>query len=1117
MVRRSKKRNSESRLSVAVITEEEWMARTLKYVQRLQDLHTSSNLVKEAKEECTELMFQQLMNEKWKTYVSCDGLPDSEQPRDIRSFLFHLRTEEKANKKDDISWVLSVDERSILSQAPERQDFTRETLLETTRPEIGKFYDDTILRILETLKRVQQTLREEDTILSMPVTRVFEMAKMPAELYAEIVTFFDKLSYRVISSPESYMTAKGCMLADYCYKAKNFNFQLWGLQDVPVRFNYMTLPLLYADLGCVGVTVQLPLSVLHDNLTLRCIHFFFDPYSHLAKSYELPGDQGNTPICGIMNIEDSAASEWAAQVDIQEELMLKMSNQMQVYQDAVEYTKIAENKEMRLENKPPPKLPKKPQELPDGKVPDPYKIFLEREEQECKDFFMETFNPRNINLLPFEVNLRQYIMMGGIYSMVFLRKPKHTAFQKFNITMHEEGRTLHVEQLQADIGLEDEVDPSGTKRNHDFSLITEPDLHLNQDDLPYFIVTFKMPLHLCRWGEPMVCQFIEEEVQGPEPEVEELTEDVDKKHKKKPKKPRKSENPTSARRSTMSKSVAESQASADLSARGKPISHRSLAVRDSSLNIYRPSAIDLLRRSASYPSVPADLVKNFYLQQGPLKKKEMQIMQRYCIPLLLSSFKFPQEFRDEALEDEQTNKKSVGPIYRRRVIEADVEKDATANVYTFNYEDQSKPERIHPIFERTPEMNMEENELKPQDSQHSQGDDMTLYQFMTTLENIKGKYEESAKKIYNQTAPQGVKIPRRLYHADTPVSSSRVERAGSRSRRNTSVVLSSNKDAPSSSTMGVESEKDAETDLGESEIGDGTGARKSRIPGLTYSAAPTSKKYVEIRKVTHWTTEYILESNFDYELKVLTVKTDRLGDFGFAYPRYIHFPFRNWELDQNELNPDELIFTVDTQFVRVVFFISNKGIRGYVIDIPKEYVANPLKYLEITEPIVDFVELRKRFQDMNLNVFAELDASCYIDQGYFSIKHLAAELHVYDIMSIHCKLMKFYRSDWNRLATNRDLILRLRNPKDMHDASEVTARVTPETATFVEVSEVCTENVDVIKLSYQSTWRNIGSYTDLHQLINSMYPNATDMRNRDSKQMFYLQELLREIRPLSFS
>lgn len=210
--------------------------------------------------------------------------------------------------------------------------------------------------------------------------------------------------------------------------------------DLGDYFNYIIfirLPLLHADLGCVGVTVQLPLSVLHDNLTLRCIHFFFDPYSHLAKSYELPGDQGNTPICGIMNIEDSAASEWAAQVDIQEELMLKMSNQMQVYQDAMESvetiifrliiilyliifsrvieaekTKIAENKEMRLENKPPSKLPKKPQELPEGKVPDPYKIFIDREEQECKDFFMETFNPRNINLLPFEVGRSPiYIMI----------------------------------------------------------------------------------------------------------------------------------------------------------------------------------------------------------------------------------------------------------------------------------------------------------------------------------------------------------------------------------------------------------------------------------------------------------------------------------------------------------------------------------------------------------------------------------------------------------------------------------------------------------------------------------------------------------------------------------
>lgn len=499
-------------------------------------------------------------------------------------------------------------------------------------------------------------------------------------------------------------------------------------------------------------------------------------------------------------------------------------------------------------------------------------------------------------------------MMGGIYSMIFLRKPRHTAFQKFNITMHEEGRALHVEQLQAEIGLEDEFGaPSGAKRNPDFSLITEPELHLKEDELPYYILTFKMPLHLCRWGEPMVCQFIEEEVERLEPEVEELTEDPDKKHKKKPKKNRKpNDTPISKpTRSTISKSVTESHVTGDLTPRTKSLNRRPLPARESSLNIFRPSAIDLLRRSASYPSVPAELVKNFYLQQGPLKKKEIQIMQQYCVPLLLSSFKFPQEFRDEALEDEQTHKKPVGPMYRRRLIEPDVEKDATANVYTFNYEDQAKPERMYPIFERTAEMIMEDTELKTVDSQHSHGDDKTLYQLMATLGSIKDKYEENSKKISTQTSPQGVKIPRRLYHADSTVSTSRNdrnERNASKSRRNTSIALTmANRDAPSTSTVALESEKDTETEWGESEIGEGTGARKSRIPALATAVIPMPKKLVETIKVTHWTTEYILESNFDHDLKVLTVKTDRLGDFGFAYPRYIHFPFRNWELDINEL------------------------------------------------------------------------------------------------------------------------------------------------------------------------------------------------------------------------
>lgn len=129
----------------------------------------------------------------------------------------------------------------------------------------------------------------------------------------------------------------------------------------------------------------------------------------------------------------------------------------------------------------------------------------------------------------------------------------------------------------------------------------------------------------------------------------------------------------------------------------------------------------------------------------------------------------------------------------------------------------------------------------------------------------------------------------------------------------------------------------------------------------------------------------------------------------------------------------------------------------------------------------------QRLQDMNLNVFAELDACFYIDQGYFSQKHLAAELHIYDAIAVHGKLMKFSRSQWNRLAKDRDLVLCLQNTRDIHDGSEVTVRVTPEVSTFVDVSELCSDDTKVIKLNYKSTWRNMGVNSECKQYCNKMY------------------------------
>lgn len=49
-----------------------------------------------------------------------------------------------------------------------------------------------------------------------------------------------------------------------------------------------------------------------------------------------------------------------------------------------------------------------------------------------------------------------------------------------------------------------------------------------------------------------------------------------------------------------------------------------------------------------------------------------------------------------------------------------------------------------------------------------------------------------------------------------------------------------------------------------------------------------------------WTTKHIFETNFDLSTKKITVKTDRLGVFAWAFDRYIQFPFKKWRLERDK-------------------------------------------------------------------------------------------------------------------------------------------------------------------------------------------------------------------------
>ncbi|KAH8395233.1 hypothetical protein KR222_003178, partial [Zaprionus bogoriensis] len=1124
-----------------------------------------------------DLLQRQAEEEKWARYMECDKMPRVTHPSDLRTFIAEIEHFEDQDVHKVVDWSLSVDERSLLTQDIDRVDLTRKLLEQTLRPDIGKLYDVAIQRILIVLDRIEVMMASDLQMAYIPKERAVEIFAMRGELTEEIDVLFDKLTYRIICGPSSYKTSDSGVMESYCYSSCKFKIQIWWLIDVAMRFKYLELPLILVDLDCLSVQVQIPMSVLVDNMTVRGVHTFFDPYSEFAKSYDYVME---TPLqdfnAGMMDIEDCLANEWSMQVAIIEKqttlleqrfliyeatmkceflsaLSCELSNNLKIYQLYREYeAKMTQAAVSEKKRAPKFKSLKEPQRLPEGKLPDPYRMFIEQEQREFKEFLDNYLSPEQLKLAPDEVsvqenplsialslkqpncqiNLRQYRILGGIFSLHFVKKPKHTEFQKFNITLHEDGRVLYTMfDVQPNLDDEEYINPSGLQLMQASRDIKDLNLHLEPYELPYFFITFQLPENLCRFGEPLACQFLDEEVEEDDPDTFFTVEVEDSRPIKKK---RKKES------ASLTKKVAERGSDKKKDEKkeyGRPTLMPGLDRKLFRQNLYRPSITAMYRTSLMRPSLlPGAVVHDFQLIDVPITSLQSQELQRHCLPRLLSSFKFPNEFRTEK-SDEQAEKKR-GNLFLRRHQVKDEDTDEEPELEYFNYEKQEAPERLYPKFGWRQRLIYEQTEDPSKDLEKSSSteivepgkdEDTTFHSMLHKLQDIQEKYTNRPNRLLFQSN-FNPKI--RTSTIDTFDSTLR-ESSVSHKKEKGSVRIVSTKSlsSPKQSQQrgsygkirGMSIADTASFDSSPSQRSQssvslsGLGGRFTKKTISHYEATdepPVSKRKIRVK---HWTTKHILKTDFDRQKLSVTLKTNRLGLFGFAYKSYAHFPFSNWHLQQNEENPNEIIFTLDTFYVRIILFITNAGIRGYVTKITNEYSARPVKYMEITEPISDYRELRRRFCENNFNIFAENDACFYIENGYFSEKHLATELHVYDAFAIHCKLVRFYRSDWNRLAQRRSILLCLRNPKDLNEGADVTVNVTPDNSTFVEMSELCSDDLDVIKLNYQLTWRNIGVYSDLHQLINSMYPQATDVRNRDPKLIYYIRKLFTEVRPLSFS
>lgn len=122
-----------------------------------------------------ELVERQTEMESWNMYLACDKLPNVHHPPEMRSFIEEMRLNETKDINKDANWVLSVNERSILTQDLTAVNLTRRELEKILKPDIGKFYDDSIQRILIVLDRIEVMLASDIQMVDVSPERAMEI------------------------------------------------------------------------------------------------------------------------------------------------------------------------------------------------------------------------------------------------------------------------------------------------------------------------------------------------------------------------------------------------------------------------------------------------------------------------------------------------------------------------------------------------------------------------------------------------------------------------------------------------------------------------------------------------------------------------------------------------------------------------------------------------------------------------------------------------------------------------------------------------------------------------------------------------------------------------------
>lgn len=415
-------------------------------------------------------------------------------------------------------------------------------------------------------------------------------------------------------------------------------------------------------------------------------------------------------------------------------------------------------------------------------------------------------------------------------------------------------------------------------------------------DSPYFVVTIELPEYLCLWGEPLACHY-EDNLVGYSTEKLSSAD----KHGATPSVPVDDQNKTLSKDRL---STTFTLPSVDLSyTPGQSVSNFSVRTKRSLSNIFRPSIASLV--TSLTPLQPTHQLMSFpttddFILDLPLSLVQIRNIQRYCLPRIISSFKFPVELQDEANEEQRGKPKKGGLFLRKRTSE---DSDQLEAVKEFQYDGQNNPERIFPVLPRLEKMHMDYIiHDKGKDAMTVTGTKypVSFSDLVQTLDKIRADYQSSYKRTL-QVADRKMNAisfrdhKKKMKNAKsedsfgkTPASSmasiqiARHKSLKRKTRMSDLDILKGKEQKERSTRAEITFKPEIEKEL-EKEIEKEDEKEEKEEEEISKEAEEVPEPEKEVTQKTfhysHWTTKYINKTQYEKESHKITIWTDRLGEY----------------------------------------------------------------------------------------------------------------------------------------------------------------------------------------------------------------------------------------------